>query len=82
MEWRRKRDSNPRLSFPNNGFQDRRLQPLGHSSIPNLSPKGLESQSHLNCGLAARRQRCAGEQTAEVDHVEAIRHIAHVELES
>ena len=31
--WRRKRDSNPRASYPANGFQDRRLQPLGHSSI-------------------------------------------------
>ena len=31
--WRRKRDSNPRASHPANGFQDRRLQPLGHSSI-------------------------------------------------
>ena len=31
--WRRKRDSNPRTSHPVNGFQDRRLQPLGHSSI-------------------------------------------------
>src|SRR4051812_4246411 len=30
--WRRKRDSNPRTSYPVNGFQDRRLQPLGHSS--------------------------------------------------
>lgn len=30
--WRRKRDSNPRASCPANGFQDRRLQPLGHSS--------------------------------------------------
>jgi site-specific DNA recombinase len=30
--WRRKRDSNPRASYPANGFQDRRLQPLGHSS--------------------------------------------------
>ena len=30
--WRRKRDSNPRMSFPINGFQDRRHQPLGHSS--------------------------------------------------
>ncbi len=29
---RRKRDSNPRDSFPPNGFQDRRLKPLGHSS--------------------------------------------------
>src|SRR6185369_13363802 len=31
-KWRRKRDSNPRTSFPVNGFQDRRLKPLGHSS--------------------------------------------------
>src|SRR3954463_4460567 len=31
-EWRRKRDSNPRASFPANGFQDRRFQPLTHSS--------------------------------------------------
>jgi hypothetical protein len=30
--WRRKRDSNPRAPSDANGFQDRRLQPLGHSS--------------------------------------------------
>ena len=30
--WRRKRDSNPRVSHPTNGFQDRRLRPLGHYS--------------------------------------------------
>src|SRR6185437_3145317 len=30
--WRRKRDSNPRVPSGTNGFQDRRLQPLGHSS--------------------------------------------------
>ncbi len=30
--WRRKRDSNPRASHPANGFQDRRFQPLTHSS--------------------------------------------------
>ena len=35
--WRRKRDSNPRASHPANGFQDRRLQPLGHSSIHDLT---------------------------------------------
>jgi hypothetical protein len=32
MKERRKRDSNPRHGFPHNGFQDRRLKPLGHSS--------------------------------------------------
>src|SRR5579863_10521786 len=31
-QWRRRRDSNPRGPFEPNGFQDRRLQPLGHSS--------------------------------------------------
>ena len=30
---RRRRDSNPRDDYSPNGFQDRRLQPLGHSSI-------------------------------------------------
>ena len=35
--WRRKRDSNPRTSFPVNGFQDRRLKPLGHSSTFHLT---------------------------------------------
>ncbi len=30
--WRRERDSNPRWSYPHNGFRDRRLQPLGHLS--------------------------------------------------
>ena len=35
--WRRKRDSNPRASCPANGFQDRRLRPLGHSSTSKLA---------------------------------------------
>lgn len=30
--WRRMRDSNPRYPYEYNGFQDRRLQPLGQSS--------------------------------------------------
>jgi hypothetical protein len=30
--WRRRRDSNPRGPFGPNGFQDRRFQPLTHSS--------------------------------------------------
>jgi hypothetical protein len=30
--WRRERDSNPRKPFGFNGFQDRRLKPLGHLS--------------------------------------------------
>ena len=31
-DWRRGRDSNPRTPFEVNGFQDRRLKPLGHLS--------------------------------------------------
>ena len=31
-KWRRRWDSNPRYAFTHNGFQDRRLRPLGHSS--------------------------------------------------
>src|SRR6201995_3522402 len=33
--WRRRRDSNPRDPFRSNGFQDRRFQPLTHSSVSN-----------------------------------------------
>ena len=33
--WRRRRDSNPRDPFGSNGFQDRRFQPLTHSSVSN-----------------------------------------------
>src|SRR5512143_3434251 len=39
--WRRKRDSNPRGPSDPNGFQDRRLRPLGHSSIFNLTDFGM-----------------------------------------
>ncbi len=42
--WRRKRDSNPRASSPANGFQDRRLQPLGHSSVTKVA----DSHGFLN----------------------------------
>ena len=31
--WRRRGDSNPRDPFEPNGFQDRRFQPLTHSSV-------------------------------------------------
>src|SRR6185437_10206876 len=61
--WRRKRDSNPRTSHPVNGFQDRRLQPLGHSSIfkvanswwipqsePDLRRIGLAKIDQGHCG--------------------------------
>ena len=32
--WRRERDLNPRTGHPVSGFQDRRLKPLGHPSLP------------------------------------------------
>ncbi len=47
--WRRKRDSNPRASHPANGFQDRRLQPLGHSSEDN----GSEFRGAARFGIRA-----------------------------
>ncbi len=36
--WRRRRDSNPRDPFEPNGFQDRRFQPLTHSSAFDFNP--------------------------------------------
>ena len=40
-EWRRDRDSNPGNAFTFNGFQDRRLQPLGHPSRDDVCLFGL-----------------------------------------
>ena len=55
--WRRKRDSNPRASYPANGFQDRRLRPLGHSSDFKLPDFAIISQS---AAIAATRRRQGG----------------------
>jgi hypothetical protein len=38
--WRRRRDLNPRDPFESNGFQDRRFQPLTHSSVVNCNVSG------------------------------------------
>src|ERR1700687_5708928 len=38
-DWRRSRDSNPRDPFESNGFQDRRFQPLTHSSTLNYTAR-------------------------------------------
>src|ERR1035441_1716108 len=40
IRWRRKRDSNPRYPSGYNGFNDRRLKPLGHSSKSRLTESG------------------------------------------
>ena len=40
--WRRDWDSNPGNAFTLNGFQDRRLQPLGHPS-----PAGLRTRDYV-----------------------------------
>ena len=40
-KWRRDRDSNPGDAFTSNGFQDRRLQPLGHPSCDDVRVPGL-----------------------------------------
>ena len=39
--WRRRRDSNPRDPFGSNGFQDRRFQPLTHSSVSKYNLRQL-----------------------------------------
>src|SRR5215468_9226093 len=55
--WRRRRDSNPRDPHGPNGFQDRRIQPLCHSStliINNLLKVCRSSVAHL-VGLHMQR---------------------------
>src|ERR1035441_2974208 len=57
--WRRKRDSNPRASRPANGFQDRRFQPLTHSSTtyyirPSSPPPRCASNSSLALNSSSR----------------------------
>src|SRR5688572_13076709 len=45
-DWRRERDSNPRNPSGFNGFQDRRLKPLGHlSSLRELARLSLRLAS-------------------------------------
>src|SRR5207237_1189982 len=48
--WRRGRDSNPWYPSGYNGFQDRRLKPLGH-----LSARGAVQASHITAALALLR---------------------------
>src|SRR6266403_5390583 len=63
--WRRRRDSNPRDPFESNGFQDRRFQPLTHSSVFKYSVLyGLDCQSgivrNLICKTRTRLHRGRG----------------------
>jgi PAS domain S-box-containing protein len=61
--WRRKRDSNPRTSHPVNGFQDRRLQPLGHSSVSiyrSLSSSPARSSSSRGARIFTARTCICG----------------------
>ena len=69
LAWRRKRDSNPRNPFEFNGFQDRRLKPLGHSSIryrigfrrsPKRSSSRAVSGRSLNSMVSSRRSPKTG----------------------
>ena len=61
--WRRRRDSNPRYPSGYSGFQDRRIQPLCHSSVAKVYAEsdrssGVEAatergpRDHLSSGLA------------------------------
>ena len=53
--WRRKRDSNPRTPSDVNGFQDRRLQPLGHSSDTILADKSARfAENQISVPLHTR----------------------------
>src|SRR6516164_3354125 len=45
--WRRRRDSNPRDPYGSNGFQDRRIQPLCHSSTLIIHGLPLECEPCL-----------------------------------
>ena len=56
LNWRRKRDSNPRATYAANGFQDRRLQPLGHSSKL-IVPDIVFRSRRFFCGCAGERER-------------------------
>lgn len=64
-KWRRRGDSNPRLSFPNNGFQDRRVQPLCHPST-----------HYLTYSLAAGSQPLAERSSTGVTSVTAVNAVA------
>src|SRR6185369_14075953 len=61
-DWRRGRDSNPRTPFEVNGFQDRRLKPLGHLSggPDHLTPYRKTGQpAYAAAALQGRRDRAA-----------------------
>src|SRR5687767_14691007 len=63
--WRRRRDSNPRYAFgAYNGLANRRLQPLGHVSVPLDMPDSdlIGKQMAPNPPLGASVQ-CAGPRT-------------------
>src|ERR1700676_5636948 len=66
--WRRRRDSNPRDPFGSNGFQDRRFQPLTHSSVSKYNLQQLlagrlvtivESSAAFWCVLSPKRSSFA-----------------------
>src|SRR5688500_16039204 len=58
--WRRERDSNPRAPFGANGFQDRRLKPLGHLSIARRAGDsdglGCHPSESAKCSRKSNRQ--------------------------
>ena len=58
LDWRRRRDSNPRYGFPHTHFPGVRLQPLGHPSAPasreaaRITPWRVEKQGRLAIEIA------------------------------
>ena len=65
---RRERDSNPRNGFPFSGFQDRRLQPLGHLSVV-LSY--ARSRTTLVCNVDRKGMRFAKSRAGDADWLES-----------
>ena len=56
-KWRRGRDSNPWKPFGFNGFQDRRLKPLGHLSVTPVSTRAPITRSCESCCGRWRNRR-------------------------
>ena len=73
--YRRRRDSNPRDDYSPNGFQDRRLQPLGHSSTygwHQAFPVGPVARWRSCSGRVVRSGRASSPATLPRHHCMAV----------
>lgn len=62
--WRRSRDSNPGWSYPHNGFRDRPVQPLRHSSAFALAIYAIQ-QPFFKVKIGIAPIRCNGGREAK-----------------